>query len=62
MGFAEDANALILQKKFEDLESLWMSQIESDPSDVEAFTKALIDLIERASDVTKIGHPSELPA
>ena len=32
------------------------------PSDVEAFTKALIDLIERASDVAKIGHPSELPA
>ena len=37
MGFREDAQVLIQQKKFDELESLWMNQIESDPSDVEAF-------------------------
>lgn len=37
MGFREDANALIQQKKFDDLEALWMSRIESDPSDADAF-------------------------
>ena len=35
MPFREDANALIQQKKFDDLEALWMNQIESDPSDVD---------------------------
>ena len=43
MGFADDANALIQEKKFDDLESLWMNQIESDPKDVEAFLKAVRD-------------------
>jgi transcription elongation GreA/GreB family factor len=37
MAFREDASALIQQKKFDDLEALWMNQIESDPSDVDAF-------------------------
>jgi transcription elongation GreA/GreB family factor len=37
MGFREDAQVLIQQKKFDELESLWMNQIESDPSDVDAF-------------------------
>jgi protease I len=32
------------------------------PDDVEAFTEAVIDLIENAPDVTEIRHPSELPA
>ena len=32
------------------------------PEDVEAFTKALIDLIENAPEVTEIRQPSELPA
>src|SRR3954451_224304 len=32
------------------------------PQDVEAFTNALIDLVESAPDVTAIDHPSELPA
>jgi protease I len=32
------------------------------PNDVEAFTNALIDLIENAPEVTEIRHPSELPA
>src|SRR5947209_13754616 len=39
LGFADDANALIEQKKFDDLESLWMNQIDSDPSDVDAFLR-----------------------
>ena len=32
------------------------------PDDVEAFTGAVIDLIENAPEVTEIRHPSELPA
>jgi protease I len=32
------------------------------PDDVEAFTNALIDLIESAPEVEEIRHPSELPA
>lgn len=32
------------------------------PDDVEAFTNALIDLIENEPDVAQIRHPSELPA
>ena len=39
MGFADDANALIQEKKFDDLESLWMNQLESDPKDVDAFLR-----------------------
>src|SRR5215212_11865504 len=37
MAFRDDAQALIQQKKFDDLESLWMNQIERDPSDVDSF-------------------------
>jgi transcription elongation GreA/GreB family factor len=40
LGFREDANALIDQKKFDDLESLWMSELDRDPSDVAAFLSA----------------------
>lgn len=32
------------------------------PNDVEAFTNAVIDLVENAPDVTEIDHPAELPA
>jgi protease I len=32
------------------------------PNDVEAFTNAVIDLVENAPAVTEIRHPSELPA
>jgi protease I len=32
------------------------------PGDVEAFTGAIVDLIENAPEVTEIRHPSELPA
>jgi len=62
MGFAEDANALILQKKFEDLESLWMSQIEKDPSDVDAFlrvAKALRKAEQRTQSDTLVGLLSD---
>jgi transcription elongation GreA/GreB family factor len=39
MAFADEANALIERKKFEELESLWMSQMDSDASDVDAFLR-----------------------
>jgi transcription elongation GreA/GreB family factor len=39
LGFADDANALIAQKKFDDLEALWMTQLERDPSDVDAYLR-----------------------
>lgn len=39
MGFSDDANALIEQKKFDDLESLWMNQLDRDPSDADAFLR-----------------------
>ena len=32
------------------------------PDDVEAFTNALIELVEQAPEVTEIRHPSEVPA
>jgi protease I len=32
------------------------------PDDVEAFTNAVIDLVENAPDVTEIDHPHEVPA
>jgi len=32
------------------------------PQDVEAFTNAVIDLVENAPDVTEIRHPREVPA
>jgi len=32
------------------------------PQDVEEFTRAVIDLVENAPEVTEIQHPSELPA
>jgi transcription elongation GreA/GreB family factor len=39
MAFADEANALIERKKFEELESLWMSRMDSDASDVDAFLR-----------------------
>lgn len=40
MGFSEDAAKLIEQKKFDELETLWMSEIDRDPSDAAAFVRA----------------------
>ena len=37
MPFRDDAQRLIDQKKFDELESLWMSQLDSDASDVDSF-------------------------
>jgi transcription elongation GreA/GreB family factor len=37
MPFRDDAQRLIQQKKFDELESLWMTQLDADPSDVDAF-------------------------
>lgn len=39
MPFAASAHELIDDRKFDDLESLWMNQLESDPSDIAAFLK-----------------------
>lgn len=58
MGFREDAQALIQQKKFDDLESLWMNRIDSDPSDVDAFlhtAKSLRKAEQRTQSDTLLG-------
>jgi transcription elongation GreA/GreB family factor len=58
MPFREDASALIQQKKFDDVEALWMNQIESDPADVDAFltaAKALRKLEQRSQSDTLLG-------
>ena len=58
MPFREDANALIQQKKFDDLEALWMDQLDRDPSDVETFlntAKALRKAEQRTQSDTLLG-------
>jgi transcription elongation GreA/GreB family factor len=58
MSFREDASALIQKKKFDDFEALWMNQVESDPSDVEAFitaAKALRKAEQRTQSDTLLG-------
>ena len=58
MPFRDEAAQLIQQKKFDDLESLWMSQIDSDPSDVETFlgvAKALRKAEQRSQSDTLLG-------
>ncbi|HEX6160504.1 MAG TPA: hypothetical protein VF111_10090, partial [Thermoanaerobaculia bacterium] len=58
MAFREDASALIQQKKFDDLESLWMNQIDADPSDVDSFIhigKALRKAEQRTQSDTLLG-------
>ena len=37
MSFRDTAHQLINDKKFEELESLWMTQLDGDVSDVDAF-------------------------
>ncbi|HEX7829174.1 MAG TPA: GreA/GreB family elongation factor [Thermoanaerobaculia bacterium] len=62
MPFREDATALIQQKKFDDLESLWMSQLDSDLSDVETFinaAKALRKAEQRTQSDTLLGLLSD---
>ncbi|MEO8034835.1 MAG: GreA/GreB family elongation factor [Acidobacteriota bacterium] len=58
MGFREDAQGLIEKKKFDELESLWMKQLERDPGDVDAFlitAKALRKVEQRAQSDTLLG-------
>src|SRR5712692_282766 len=57
MGFADDANALIQEKKFDDLESLWMNQLESDPSDVDAFLRTAKSLRKSEQRTKSDGSP-----
>lgn len=63
MGFADDANALIEKKKFDDLESLWMNQLDSDPSDADTFlkiAKALRKAEQRTLSDTLVGLLSDV--
>jgi transcription elongation GreA/GreB family factor len=58
LGFADDANALIERKKFDDLESLWMNQLDRDPSDADGFlriAKALRKVEQRTLSDTLMG-------
>jgi transcription elongation GreA/GreB family factor len=58
LSFRDSANSLILQKKFDDFETLWMSQLESDPTDVDAFVnaaKALRKAEQRSQSDTLLG-------
>ncbi len=58
MPFADNANALIDRKNFDELESVWMSQMETDPSDVDVFVrtaKALRKAEQRTQSDTLLG-------
>ncbi len=62
MAFREQANALLQQKKFDDFETLWMSQLDSDPSDVDSFlnaAKALRKAEQRTQSDTLLGLLSD---
>jgi transcription elongation GreA/GreB family factor len=62
MSFATDAQKLIQQKQFDDVEALWMSQLDSDPSDVDAFlatAKALRKAEQRTQSDTFLGLLSD---
>ena len=37
MAFRDDAQRLIQEKNFDELESVWMTQLDEDPSDVDTF-------------------------
>jgi transcription elongation GreA/GreB family factor len=62
MPFREDASALIQQKKFDDVEALWMNQLDSDPSDTDSFlfvAKALRKAEQRSQSDTLVGLLSD---
>jgi transcription elongation GreA/GreB family factor len=62
MPFREDANALIQKKKFDDLEALWLDQIDKDPSDADSFiaaAKALRKAEQRTQSDTLLGLLSD---
>jgi transcription elongation GreA/GreB family factor len=58
MPFRDDAIALIDQKKFDDLEALWLEQLDRDPSDVDTFlntAKSLRKAEQRTQSDTLLG-------
>ena len=58
MPFRDTAQQLVQQKKFEDVESLWMSQLDNDPSDVDGFlatAKSLRKAEQRTQSDTLLG-------
>ena len=58
MPFREDALALVQKKQFDDVEALWMTQLDADPSDVDAFltiAKALRKTEQRTQSDTLVG-------
>lgn len=62
MPFRDAAASLIQQKKFEDLESLWMNQLDSDPGDVDSFlhiAKSLRKSEQRTQSDTLLGLLSD---
>ena len=63
MPFRDDANALIQKKKFDDIEALWMEQLDRDPSDVDSFltaAKALRKAEQRTQSDTLLGLLSDV--
>ncbi|MGZ5450206.1 MAG: GreA/GreB family elongation factor [Thermoanaerobaculia bacterium] len=62
MPFREDANALIQKKKFDDLEALWLDQIDKDPGVIDSFVsaaKALRKAEQRTQSDTLLGLLSD---
>lgn len=58
MPFRDDAITLIDKKKFDDVETLWMEQLDRDPSDVDSFitaAKALRKAEQRTQSDTLLG-------
>jgi transcription elongation GreA/GreB family factor len=58
MPFREDALRRIQEKKFDDVETLWMAELDRDPSDVDAFiavAKALRKAEQRTQSDTLLG-------
>ncbi|HEY2093277.1 MAG TPA: GreA/GreB family elongation factor [Thermoanaerobaculia bacterium] len=62
MPFREDALRQVHSKKFDDVESLWMAELDRDPSDVDAFitvAKALRKAEQRTQSDTLLGLLSD---
>jgi transcription elongation GreA/GreB family factor len=58
MAFHDQAQQLIQQKKFDEVESLWMAELDRDPSDVDSFitvAKALRKAEQRSQSDTLLG-------
>lgn len=58
MAFRDEAQQLIQQKKFDDVEALWMGELDRDPSDVDAFittAKTLRKAEQRSQSDTLLG-------